>query len=235
MNATTLVVDDDRSVRYSLTRLFEGRGLEVETARSGEEALDKLQHLDVDVVLMDIKMSGMSGLEALPRMKDLAPRVPVILMTAYGTTESAIEAMKSGAFDYVLKPFDIPKMCKIVERALLEFLQNLHVARILAQFRHYWVNSSEPGFGPARIDSLTEILNRGIVISLDGSYLCANVLNRFSLVKRLQIAAYGKSLVKRFEPWIGEVFFQCRRSDQHGPSPWLAVTNQVRHHTDFIE
>lgn len=114
---TILIVDDDKSIRYSLKRMLEDQFL-ILTAQSGEEALDCFRENPPDLVLMDIKMSGRSGLDVLKEMKALDPKSPVILMTAYGTTETAIEAMKYGAFDYVLKPFSIPKMKELVEKAI---------------------------------------------------------------------------------------------------------------------
>ncbi|RKY05551.1 sigma-54-dependent Fis family transcriptional regulator [Candidatus Poribacteria bacterium] len=113
-----LVVDDDPSVRYSLKRLFTSRGFEVELARSAEEALSKIKRSSPDAVIMDIRMPGMDGLEALRRIKEIDPKLPVIVATAYGTTDTAIEAVKRGAYDYILKPFDIPTLQDLVQKAV---------------------------------------------------------------------------------------------------------------------
>lgn len=113
-----LIVDDDSSMRYSLNRLLAGQGLLVSSAKNGAEALERFAGENPDLVIMDIKMPGHSGLEVLKRIKERDPKALVILMTAFGTTETAIEAMKFGAFDYILKPFDIPQMRTLVERAL---------------------------------------------------------------------------------------------------------------------
>jgi nitrogen regulation protein NR(I) len=113
-----LIVDDDPSMRYSLTRMLEGQGLKVTTAKNGSEALDLFFADPPALVVMDIKMPGQSGLDVLRLIKEKDPKALVILMTAFGTTETAIEAMKFGAFDYILKPFDIPKMRTLVERGL---------------------------------------------------------------------------------------------------------------------
>ena len=113
-----LIVDDDSSMRYSLTRMLEGQGMGVATAKNGTEALEQFRAEAPDLVVMDIKMPGQSGLDVLRQIKEKDPKALVILMTAFGTTETAIEAMKFGAFDYILKPFDIPKMKSLVERAL---------------------------------------------------------------------------------------------------------------------
>ncbi|MCX5916107.1 MAG: sigma-54 dependent transcriptional regulator [Deltaproteobacteria bacterium] len=113
-----LIVDNDSSMRYSLNRMLEGQGLGVSLAKNGIEALERFAQDHPDLVVMDIKMPGRSGLEVLREIKEKDPKALVILMTAFGTTETAIEAMKFGAFDYILKPFDIPQMRGLVERAL---------------------------------------------------------------------------------------------------------------------
>ena len=113
-----LIVDDDSNLRYSLNRMLEGQGLLVSSAKNGTEALERFFAENPDLVIMDIKMPGQSGLEVLKQIKERDPKALIILMTAFGTTETAIEAMKFGAFDYILKPFDIPEMRGLVERAL---------------------------------------------------------------------------------------------------------------------
>ncbi|MBI3021692.1 MAG: sigma-54-dependent Fis family transcriptional regulator [Candidatus Omnitrophica bacterium] len=113
-----LVVDDERNVLTSFQKLLGKEGHEVVTARSGEQALSLLGAQVPDLILMDIRMAGLSGLETFQRAKAVAPKVPVIMMTAYGTTETAIEAMKLGAFEYTLKPFDIPTLKTLIEKAL---------------------------------------------------------------------------------------------------------------------
>jgi nitrogen regulation protein NR(I) len=114
---TILIVDDDKSIRYSLKRMFEEK-YSILTAQNGEEALDRMKESSPDLVIMDIKMPGRNGIDVLKEMKLIDPKSLVIIMTAYGTTETAIEAMKYGAFDYILKPFPIPQMKGLVEKAL---------------------------------------------------------------------------------------------------------------------
>jgi len=114
---TLLIVDDDKSIRYSLKRMLEG-SFAILTAQNGEEALQRVRESAPDLILMDIKMPGRSGIEVLKEIKQIDPKSLVILMTAYGTTETAIEAMKHGAFDYIVKPFPIPRMKELVEKAL---------------------------------------------------------------------------------------------------------------------
>lgn len=114
---TILIVDDDKSIRYSLKRMMEGK-YSILTAQNGEEALERLKESSPDLIIMDIKMPGRSGIDVLREIKSIDAKSLVIIMTAYGTTETAIEAMKYGAFDYILKPFPIPQMKGLVEKAL---------------------------------------------------------------------------------------------------------------------
>ena len=114
---TILIVDDDKSIRYSLKRMLE-ENFSVLTAQNGDEALARVKESTPDLVIMDIKMPGRSGIEVLKEIKLIDPKSLVILMTAYGTTETAIEAMKYGAFDYILKPFPIPQMKELVQKAI---------------------------------------------------------------------------------------------------------------------
>lgn len=113
-----LVVDDDRNLRYSFRKILNKEDYELLEAESGEEAIRKVEEEKPDLVLMDVRMPGMSGLEAFKRVKELNSKLPVIVMTAYGTVDTAIEAMKLGAYEYVLKPFDIETMRDLVEKGL---------------------------------------------------------------------------------------------------------------------
>jgi two-component system nitrogen regulation response regulator GlnG len=113
-----LLIDDEADVQYSFRRIFDSPGIELTTASSGEEGLKLIPRIKPDLVMMDIRMGGLDGLETLRRIRQMDSRVLVILMTAYGTTQTAIEAMKLGAYDYLLKPFDVLKLKEIVAKAL---------------------------------------------------------------------------------------------------------------------
>jgi nitrogen regulation protein NR(I) len=113
-----LLVDDEADVQYSFGRIFDSSEIELTTASSGESALEIIPRLRPDLVLMDVRMGGLNGLETLRRLRQVDSKLPVIMMTAYGTTQTAIEAMKLGAYDYLLKPFDVPKLKEIVFNAL---------------------------------------------------------------------------------------------------------------------
>ena len=113
---TTLIVDDEEAMRESLAAWLEREGYAVRTAPSGRTALKELAVHPVDLVLVDMKMPGMGGLELLERIKKLYTHTMVVIITAYGSIESAISAMKQGASDYLLKPFDPEQLILLMEK-----------------------------------------------------------------------------------------------------------------------
>jgi nitrogen regulation protein NR(I) len=115
---TILIVDDDPQLRQSFEKLLTAEGHTIRTASTGEAALTLVKTSIPDLVIMDVRMPGMSGLETFQALHEIEPKLPVIIMTAYGTTETAIEATKLGAFEYVLKPFEIPEILALITQAL---------------------------------------------------------------------------------------------------------------------
>lgn len=113
-----LIVDDEKNVLSSFKKVFSQEGHTIVAAGNAEEGLSCAQKDAFDLLIMDIRMPGISGLEAFSRFKEIDSKMPIIIMTAYGTTETAIEAMQKGAFDYVLKPFEVLKMKELIEKAL---------------------------------------------------------------------------------------------------------------------
>ncbi len=117
--ATILVIDDDAEIRYSLSRVLSSRGYQIVEAPSGEQGVAMVKKGPApDLVLLDVRMGGIGGIEALQLIRAANPRQLVILMTAFGTAQTAIEAMKYGAFDYMMKPFDPQKVLALAEAAL---------------------------------------------------------------------------------------------------------------------
>ena len=116
--ARILVVDDELIMRESLARWLERDGHAVETAASGEEAIARCRAARYEILLLDIKLEGMSGLEVLRRVKEDDPDAAVIMITAYGSIPTAIEAMKHGAADYLLKPFEPEELGVVIENLL---------------------------------------------------------------------------------------------------------------------
>ncbi len=117
-DASILVIDDDAEVRYSLQRVLSARDYQVSCAASGNEGIEMAEKEMPTVIFLDNRMDGMSGLETLQHLRNLNPRAMVILMTAYSTTQTAIEAMKFGAFDYIVKPFENEKVLETVKKVL---------------------------------------------------------------------------------------------------------------------
>ena len=115
-----MVVDDDRDLRESLAEVLSAAGFSVTQASQGEEALAYLAHRNFDLILLDLVMPGMDGLELLGRIRDKAPRMPVIMITAFASVENAVTAMRQGASDYVTKPFRIDVLLASVGRVLEE-------------------------------------------------------------------------------------------------------------------
>src|SRR5579859_7730508 len=116
--ATVLVVDDDQANLESVARIVEREGLATLTAPSGQEALELLRRPEVCVVITDLMMPGMDGQELLKAARAIRPDVEVVLMTAYGTVETAVAAMKDGAYDFITKPLKRHSLVKVVEKAL---------------------------------------------------------------------------------------------------------------------
>jgi signal transduction histidine kinase len=113
----TLVVDDERDIREGSKRILSRMGFTVHMASRGEEALDVLQKQEVAIVFLDLKMPGMDGMEVLKHIRERHPDVLVIVITGYATVETAIEAMKKGAYDFIPKPFEPDQMRMVVRRA----------------------------------------------------------------------------------------------------------------------
>ncbi len=114
---SVLIVDDDPLVRETLEEMLEDHGLEAQTAPGGEEALTAAGSSDFDAVLCDIQMPGKDGVVLLPELRELRPTTPVILMTGYASIDSAVAAMRAGAFDYITKPFKNDAVMASLERA----------------------------------------------------------------------------------------------------------------------
>jgi two-component system response regulator HydG len=117
-SGSILVVDDDRAHRTMLRTLLGGWGHEVEEADDGTRAIEKVYEKPFDLVLMDVRMAELSGLEALPEIRRFNPAIPIIIMTAYSSVDTAVEALKKGAYDYLTKPLDFDELRLAIDRAM---------------------------------------------------------------------------------------------------------------------
>ena len=118
MKPFVMIVDDEVPFVETMAKRLKKRDLQVISATSGQEAMDKLDtNRNLDVVILDVKMPGMDGMDALREIKRLQPLVEVIMLTGHATVETAIEGMKIGAYDYLMKPCEIEKLMEKVEEA----------------------------------------------------------------------------------------------------------------------
>ncbi len=116
-----LVIDDEQNIRKMLSRVLSPEGFIVKEANNGLEALKRLQEENYSLVLLDLKMPGLNGIETLKEIRENDLNLPVIMMSAYGSIPEAVEAMKLGALDYLIKPFDIEELKIIIKRAIKQY------------------------------------------------------------------------------------------------------------------
>ena len=117
MKIRILLVDDEKDFVETLAERLRTRGFHVTEALNGEEALEKLKEYNFDVTILDVQMPGISGIEALEAIKKLKPLTEVLMLTGHGTIETAIDGMKLGAFDFLMKPCDMDVLLEKINRA----------------------------------------------------------------------------------------------------------------------
>lgn len=111
-----LIVDDEKNIRLTLSQSIEDTGAEIDTAVNGEEGLKKAEENDYDIILLDIKMPGIDGIEVLRRLREKSTKATVVIITAHGTIDNAVEAMKLGAVDFIQKPFSPNEIRDLIRR-----------------------------------------------------------------------------------------------------------------------
>ena len=131
--ASLLIVDDERGPAESLRMIFKP-SYNVFTASGGQQALDILHSMPIDVVTLDLRMPAMSGIEVMERIKEFDPDVEVIVVTGYSSLDSAIRGLRHGVFDYITKPFDVPQISDLVRRAVARRRAKLRVRRMKEDF-----------------------------------------------------------------------------------------------------
>ncbi|MFQ5881373.1 MAG: sigma-54-dependent transcriptional regulator [Candidatus Methylomirabilales bacterium] len=133
--AKIVVADDEESVRWTLKKALERSGYTVLTVADGQAAVEAAERVKADLVLMDIKMPTLDGLQALSLLRERRPEAMVIVMTAFGSLQAAVEAMKRGAYDYITKPFDFEELSLLVRRALEVKILTQELHRLKAQLK----------------------------------------------------------------------------------------------------
>ena len=190
MPRTLLVIDDEESVRYSFRRIFGKEGMTVLTAPTAAEGLEAMRQQHPDVVVLDIQLPDRSGLDVFHDIHALDAKRPVIFITAHGTADTAIEAMKGGAFDYLVKPLDVDRLGQIIERAF-EAARLMHVPAVL----------------PAEEPAADRIIGRAPAMQ-EMSKLIGRVAPQDVNVLILGESGSGKELVAR------ALYSHSRRADQ---------------------
>ena len=190
--AKVLIVDDERSITDFLSTVLEEEGYRCITAASGEDALKKLSMGDADVALLDLRLPGMSGMDVLRAIKSTYPRTVIIIVTAVGDAKTAVEAMKTGAVDYITKPFKIERVSHSVEVAL-------HAATI-------WDNkSAAQGEGAETSDEevdwtrYIDNIAKGVGIKLDS--LTGHVMTITVIEQTIGIAQRLSIPVEQIDKW----------------------------------
>src|SRR3989304_4315618 len=148
-----LVVDDEKLLRWSLEEGLRQEGYEVTSTETGEAALSILGESHIDLILLDIKLPGISGMEVLKKVKDLYQELPVIMLTGQGIVETAVEALKTGAYDYITKPFNLDELKLTVRKAL----ENLILKREVSLLRSEEKKRHEPGVLICRSEAMREV------------------------------------------------------------------------------
>jgi len=150
--ARILIVDDERTTRLSLSEIFSLRGATTTTAADGDEALALIQRTAFDLIILDVKMPGISGLQVLEHVQQHAPGTICILLTAHATIDSAIRALRQGAFDYVLKPAQPKTIIEVVERGLAkrqDFMRRQNLVDLMEQTVEAFKAGAPPPIAPA--------------------------------------------------------------------------------------
>jgi PAS domain S-box-containing protein len=161
-DATVLVVDDEQDIRDASERILIRTGFQVLKASGGNEALDILDTERIDIVLLDLKMPGMDGLEVLKRIRKLSETIQVIVITGYATVETAIEAMKQGAYDFIPKPFE-PDQLRIVVNRAWEKIHFIHETERLERERSRTLTDLDTE--KSRIRTIIESFPSGVVVT----------------------------------------------------------------------
>lgn len=171
-NEQILVVDDELDLALSCQRLLSSKGYETSVASNAEEAAQLIQDSEPDLVIADLKMPGMSGMELLEQIKELHPDVQVVMMTAYSTVEDAVEAMRLGAYDFVAKPFTPDHLTVVVEKALAEQVLREENRSLREQLSRHYSFDNIIGRSPAMsqiFDAIRKVADTNINVLITGA------------------------------------------------------------------
>src|SRR5215470_12286415 len=209
MSGRILIVDDERAILVALRGLFTKEGYEVDTAASGEEAVRKIESGGFHVVVTDLSMEGISGMQVLERARALDPDVAVVMITAHGSEKAAVQAMKLGASDYLPKPFDNDELRAVVRRAMEGALLKRDHRRLVEQVAGAYGFEQMVGASPAMrrvFETITRVADTDVTVlvrgeSGTGKELVANALHyrsprRTRPLVKMNCAALSRELVE---------------------------------------
>ena len=191
-----LIVDDDPVVRDSLGKWFESEGFEVEICPGAHQALEKMAGDRFDLALVDIKMPGVDGIELQAKLKEADPDMPVIIMTGYASVETAVKALKNGAYDYITKPFDPDELVHLVSNAISHHTAAREVVRLRENLKQIFPETSLIGQSPAmkRVVELVET-----VAATDATVL---ITGESGTGKEVVARAIHAASPRRFNPMV---------------------------------
>ncbi|MGD8413341.1 MAG: response regulator, partial [Candidatus Latescibacterota bacterium] len=133
MKSVILLVDDQDTIRFFLEKTLTQEGYETVTAKEGAEAVEKARQVMPDLVLLDLKLPDMDGLEVLRRIKEIFPEICIVMITAFGDIETAVSAMKAGAYDFVSKPINLDQLLMVIRKGLESERLNREVLQLKRQ------------------------------------------------------------------------------------------------------
>ena len=168
---TILLVEDDEANRHSVTLILEQSGYLVLSATNGHEALDILRKSDIDLILSDLKMPLMDGMDVLKSARLIRPEVDVIIMTAHGTIETAVEAIKEGAYDFLAKPFKKATLLRTIEKSLERRSLVRENTRLKEALKQYESQKGIIGQSPAIrhvLDMISQVSSSSSTILIQG-------------------------------------------------------------------
>lgn len=195
-----LIIDDEEAIRETLAWIFELEKHSVVTAKSGQEGFKIIQNTDVDCILLDVKMEGWDGLETLKHIREIQPEIPVIMISGHGNIETAVEATKLGAFDFVEKPPDREKLLLLVRNALQKKQleeENKHLETQVKTLSHQLVGTGQMLGNSAAMRSIRQMIER--VAPTDARVL---ITGENGSGKELVARAIHKNSGRRDKPFI---------------------------------
>jgi len=198
--AKILIVDDDEKIVFAFREVLKKEKYKSIVARNGEEALEKVSAMSPDVVFMDITMPKLDGLDALGRIKEQNPFIPVIIITGYGTMQTAIKAMQLGAFEYLTKPLDVDKIREVTRRALASIRSPMAAAEQHASFKADIIQRYELVGNSVAMQEIYKLIGS---VSTTPNHTSVLIIGESGTGKELVARAIHSNSANANEPFVG--------------------------------